>query len=663
MSELVEPKLYIYDLETLKNFFSFTGKYEGEKEYYSFEMSARRNEREALLAHLAAVQYSGAMMVGFNNLGFDYPILHELMMHPYTFTYDTAYQMCRDIIERQNDSLGGPAGTNFLKDRLIPQVDLARMNHFENKAKRVGLKTLQFAMRSKSIEDLPVEIGKDLTEEEMEMTLKYNLHDVTETEKFLTYCKPLIKMRKEILDVGVVRGDVLNYSDVKIGVEYLINKIGRSKCFVKGSTPNQSIRNLIMFSNIILPKIKFRDENFNEVLEWFKSTKVTVGVGERPKLVAKLADIDFHFGLGGVHASVSNQVYQANDTYMIRDIDVSGMYVAVAIANRFYPEHLGEDFINAYKQLQYDRKQYPKGTSMNALLKLAGNGVYGNSNNPYSCFYDPKYTYSVTVNGQLQLLQLVEMLSFIPGLEVIQANTDGVTVYMPREMENLFNFWCSEWEKETLLKLEHVDYEGMWIADVNNYVAKTTEGKIKLKGKYWYPKSDSEYEGQWSKDFSNMTAQKVAEQAMVNDYDVKQLLRLMSNPFDFMLRYKTTSGFKVMIGDELQQKTVRYYVSTEGQPMKKIGEPKDSTNRYKRKNKISDTYYENILAEIGEGVWDERIHTKNKKKYARTTTSVQAGRLVKACNKAEDFNWSDVDYDYYEKEINKLIIRGDDVIL
>ena len=92
---------------------------------------------------------------------------------------------------------------------------------------------------------------------------------------------------------------------------------------------------------------------------------------------------------------------------IIIDIDVAGMYVAVAIANGFSPEHLGQDFVNAYRQLQSDRAQYPKGTTMNAVLKLAGNGVYGNSNNPYSCFYDPKYTFSVTVNGQLQLLQLV----------------------------------------------------------------------------------------------------------------------------------------------------------------------------------------------------------------------------------------------------------------
>jgi hypothetical protein len=289
-------------------------------------------------------------------------------------------------------------------------------------------------------------------------------------------------------------------------------------------------------------------------------------------------------------------------------------------------------------------------------LKLAGNGVYGNSNNPYSCFYDPKYTFSVTVNGQLQLLQLVESLSLIPGLRLIQANTDGITALVPRELEHLFRLWTSDWEEATGLKLEEVEYSSMHIRDVNNYVAVTADGKVKRKGAYWYPQSERDYEGVWNKDFSNLSAQKGVEQVMLGGCRPEEILALVSDPFDFMLRYKTPAGAAVYIGETPQPKTVRYYVSTAGEPMRKVAQPKGEVGAYKRKHKVPEQVYRQVLAEIPEGSWDARIHTKNKSKYAAVTTSIEAGWLVKECNRAEKFSWADVDWRYYAKEIEKLII-------
>lgn len=654
-NERGKMKFYIWDLETYNNCFLFTGKFEDDDNIFTFEISDRKNEREQLLSHLSYLQNSKVFMVGFNSLGFDYPILHELLNNPYTFTAMTAYLHCQRIIGSQE--YGQNPNSIYLTDRIIPQIDLVKVNHFDNQARRTSLKSLQFAMRSESVEDLPYDPSIPLTFSQMDELISYNRHDVTETELFFKKCKHAVLMRQDLLTNGILTGDVLNFSDVKIGTEYLIKKIGRAKCFVSKSTPRQTFRESVSFKDIILPKIYYRTELFESVKDWFSKQKIWIGKDdEKPKFEINLADIQFHFGLGGVHASVENKVYESTGTHVIRDVDVSGMYVAVAIANSFSPEHLGIDFVTAYRQLQKDRGAYKKGTMMNAVLKLAGNGVYGNSNNPYSCFFDPQYTYSVTVNGQLQLLQLVEMFSLIPGLEIIQANTDGVTVYMRRELSNLFDLWKSDWESMTGLKLEEVDYSKMWIRDVNNYIAITTKGKIKRKGAYWYPENEEDYEGVWNKDFSNMTAQKGVEQVLLGTATAEEVLMVLSDPFDFMLRYKTTAGSKVFIGDKEMSKTVRYYVSTKGEKMQKVSTPKGKIGDFKRKNSLSDSEFNKILSTIPEGTWDERIHTKNKSKYTQVITSIESGRLIKCCNKASDFDWSDVDYEYYAKEINKLII-------
>lgn len=647
--------MYIFDIETLYNFFSFTGKFEGRDEIYAFELSERKNQRNELIAHLNHLQQLGATLVGYNSLGFDWPIIQELMVNQFTFDYKKAYNMCQDII---NGSNYGNAGFHQIRysDRLIPQLDLVKLNHFDNRAKRTRLKDLEFAMRLPRIEDMPVPLGEPISFEQMDKVLEYNAYDVQATEQFLQHCKPAIEMRMELIQQGILGGDVLNYSDVKIGCEYLIRRIGRNKCFIKGSTPKQTKRSMIQFKDIILPHVYFRTEPFEKMLDWFKEQKIYVDSRQRPKLETDLAGLKFHFGVGGVHASVNSKVYRSNDEYQIVDVDVAGMYPAVAVANGFAPEHLGEDFSMHYKQLSLDRKQYPKGTTMNALLKLANNGVFGNSNNPYSPFYDPKFTFSITVNGQVQLMQLVERISMIPNIELIQANTDGVTVYMPKAAYPWFKTWCQDWEELTGLKLEETNYSAMWIRDVNNYLAVKPDGELKLKGAYWWPKNWKDYEGWWNKNFSSLCVQKVAAQSMVKGADPSVLLKLVTNPYDFMLRYKTTRGAKVYIGDKEQQSTTRYYVSTSGEPMKKIAKPKGEIGAYKRKNKLTDEYFNRILGEIPEGTWDERIHTKNKSKYTEVVTKIESGKLVKECNNMENFDWNDLDYDYYLDQINKLII-------
>jgi len=187
-------------------------------------------------------------------------------------------------------------------------------------------------------------------------------------------------------------------------------------------------------------------------------------------------------------------------------------------------------------------------------------------------------------------------------------------------------------------------------------VTKHKRKGLKAKGAYWYPKNEKEYEGWWNKDFSMMCVQKGVEACLLHGWQPEDTLKSMSNPFDFMKRYKATGTSQLFIADTKQQKTCRYYVTKDGEPMKKAAEPKGKIGAFKRKNKLTDTFFAKTLSEIPEGAWDERIHTKNKSTYQTVTTGIEAGKLVKECNVAEKFNWKSVDYDYYAAEIKKLLI-------
>ena len=52
-------------------------------------------------------------------------------------------------------------------------------------------------------------------------------------------------------------------------------------------------------------------------------------------------------------------------------------YPNMAIANRVYPEHLGESFCDSYEAFYKERGNYAKGTGENLAIKLGLNATYG----------------------------------------------------------------------------------------------------------------------------------------------------------------------------------------------------------------------------------------------------------------------------------------------
>ena len=154
----------------------------------------------------------------------------------------------------------------------------------------------------------------------------------------------------------------------------------------------------------------------------------------------------------------------------------ASFYPNMAISNRIYPEHLGEEFCDGYKSFYDERGNYAKGTGENLAIKLGLNATYGNSNNEYSPFYDPKYTMSITVGGQLSLCMLIERLITVCNVNVIQCNTDGFTVKIHKSKIELMKEHVKRWEKVTGLIMEDSHYSKMHIADVNSYIAIVKEG-------------------------------------------------------------------------------------------------------------------------------------------------------------------------------------------
>ena len=554
---------FIFDIETYPNVFTLAVEHADMPFQWMFEISDHRNDSKQIIEFLTYLKNINARMIGFNSLGFDYPVLHTLIRMGNSDAR-TLYNKAMAIIGGQD---GDERWMHNIKpaDRFVEQIDLYKIHHFDNKTRATGLKVLEFNMRSDNIEDLPFKVGTELTVDQIPVLKKYNKHDVAQTKQFYFHTLDMIKFREEL--THKYQRDFMNHNDTKIGKDYFAMKLEEAGVALydfgpNGRTPRQTKRPVIHLKEAILPWIEFTQPEFTRVLNWLKDQSITETKGVFEDVTARVNGFEFVFGLGGIHGSIESEIVESDTDFVIVDLDVSSYYPNLAIANRFYPKHLGESFCDIYKHLYEQRKTYPKKSAENAMLKLALNGVYGDSNSAFSVFYDPLYTMTITLNGQLLLCKLAEHLMQIQGLRLIQVNTDGLTVRVPRVNKNQVDQARLFWESMTKLNLEEAIYKTMMIRDVNNYIAVYENGNVKRKGAY-------EYDLDWSKNHGGMVIAKVVEKVLVEGAPIRKTVEQWPDLMDFMLRTKVPRSSYLAIEHEGQQpqqiqNITRYYIAQSG---------------------------------------------------------------------------------------------------
>lgn len=547
---------WIFDIETYPNCFTFATVYSNGKGMRAFEISDRKNEVEELLDFFRKVKGAGHRFVGFNNNGFDYPVIHYILQKArkvhgtekkLKVTAKELYDVAMKLINSGKENKFGSAIKE--KDVIIPQVDLFKVHHFDNKARATSLKMLEYNMRSNDIEDLPFPVGMTLNDEQKDTLIKYNKHDVSETLKFYWYSFENLKLRKDLTEQFGF--DCTNFNDTKIGKELFIRTLEKEApgcCYTKtefGREVRQTKRDKIVIKDCLFSYIKFDRPEFQAVHKWFQNQVITETKGVLSDLlehelgdVAKYAEMvikkkklsdpvdkknkryvptedvieklrkeyplgwleekelkspkgaksyywcwnvaetlnvlingfRYDYGVGGIHGATQGTI-RSTDSRKIRTLDVKSYYPNMAIANQIHPKHLGKTFCKVYADLYEQRSAAPKDSAANAALKLALNGVYGDSNNEFSPLLDPAYTMSITIGGQLSLCMLMEKLIDHCNARIIMCNTDGFEYVIDVDKFEEADKWVKWWEDLTKLQMEGATYSAMFIRDVNSYVA------------------------------------------------------------------------------------------------------------------------------------------------------------------------------------------------
>lgn len=634
MNKIDLNKVVTYDLETLRN--CITGCFtdyvtKKKKEFVLFDDI---NEFHKLLKFLKQIRSSGYTMVSFNGIGFDNQLV-EFILENGNDWIDweiTIEEVISEIYGKAQWIIALPEDEKF-KHLLpeykftIPVIDLYKQKHYDRMQRATSLKWLQFSMRYPNIEEMPIHHESIITKEDIPKILGYNWNDVDSTEAFFDKIKFETDLRLTLQEK--FGGNLINAAEPRLAREIF----GKFLCEQMGLTykelkDKRTFRKTITVKNIIFPYVKFKSPELNVILNSFRQLILNPNEKMDFKYEFNYGGIDTVLGLGGIHACCKAGNYKATGDNIIHDIDVVSFYPKLAIENGLKPAHLGDVFTKVYNQIFNDRIAIPKKDPMNYVYKIILNSTYGLSNEKNSYLYDPQFTMGITINGQLSILMLVEMLlAKIPDLKIYQENTDGITIGYDKKYLELVRQICADWCSITKLSVEEAFYNQMIINDVNNYIGVYDDGKVKKKGLF-------ETELDFHKNPSFLIIPKALEAYFVHGKDFREFIMNHDDIFDFCGGVKVKSSFKLNIYSldkdtnevvaDHQQKVTRFYVSTDGGRMIKD---------FNKKNP----------------------HDPEEKERQ---TSVLKDWLVTSVNRIEDpsiKNYPNIDYRFYIKEVEKVI--------
>lgn len=566
--------VYVYDIEVFQNIFHCSVKNTETNDIYKFEISERKNQLRELVKFFKQVDKyitwgdyyttninipANVIFCGYNNLHYDNPIINyiieyedKLMQYNIPTICSSIFNLSKTITTSSEDNID--AWKHWKYQIWFDTFDILTML-YSNKL-RVGLKEIQVTMQYPNVQEFVCDWTKPLPLEDFNSMIDYNINDIESTSELLNRCKKDVDLRIAIEDEYGVR--VLSKDGVNIGMKILTQKyLEKTGLTWQDIKDLRSPMSIIPLKDVILPFIKYDSPILQRVLDDMKNQIVSPGrKGYENKFVFN--NLRYSVGVGGIHSVNSPEIIIPRDDEMLIDIDAQSLYPSMLIEYGFYPKHLGKEFLEVYKQIKDERieAKHNGDKVKNETLKLALNGLSGNLQNEHNFCYSPFAVMQIRINGQLLLLMLAEKLTQI-GCQIVQANTDGLFVLLKKDVYSKVNSICREWEQLTKLTLEEDRFKAMYQYAINDYFAITEDNKVKEKGMFITTVK-----------LGKGLTPKIIPKAVISFFkdgiSVEDTIKNCTDIRDFLMSEKTGKQWHVEYMNEEQQRTNRFYASTNG---------------------------------------------------------------------------------------------------
>lgn len=568
--------MYAIDVEIYKNYFLLAAKHITTGETLYFEDSPYHRYDFQVLRSLMRNHTT----ISFNGNNFDVPII-ACSVNGWPVTKLKA--LADKIIN-----------SNLPSWKIVKDAEISipstwdHIDMFEVSPGRSSLKIYGGRMHMPRLEDLPIEPGATLTRAEMTKIKSYCVNDLDTTIALYNVLEKSIDLRADMSkQYGV---DLRSKSDAQVAEEVIRTELERltGKRYYPPKNPPTRFRYLnpqvVEFQTPALQAL------FKAIL---KTPFETSGSGAvaTPAFLKKpilIGGREYQAGIGGLHSKESGQMVEACDQYDLLELDVTSYYPSIILQQNLAPESIGKPFLDVYRTLFVNRvagkrrlkeveaeildlentsdtldnskkerleKLYEERRLLknnDGIYKLGLNGSFGKLGSKYSAFYAPDLLIQTTVTGQLALLMLIERLH-IAGIDVVSANTDGIVVHVAKSDRHKLDEVAWEWMLDTSYGLEETNYRVLASRNVNNYIAVTTDGRIKGKGCFASPGLSKNPDFQIIYD---AVAQQVA-----NNIPVEKTIAECRDITKFVSIRRVSGG--AIWRDELLGRAVRFYYSTD----------------------------------------------------------------------------------------------------
>lgn len=522
-------KWYTYDAEIFKYDFIVGFKDKETGEYYHFH-----NDNEGLKEFIS----DSAIYCGFNSKSYDQYIIKAIVAG---FSPEEVKVVNDWIVKRKQNGFECP----------LLQGVYYRFNNVDIKndvRKGLSLKAIEGHL-SLPIEesDVDFDIDRPLTEEEVELVIKYNKADLDATEKMTDIRKDYLRTKLNLGKRADIDGaTALSLTNAKLTAKMLkaVRREwtdGRDYVYPPNLDLSVIPKEILDFFDTIHDMSIPDDELFGTFLQ------ITIG------------DMPCKFAWGGVHGSLSGYYEEAKGTRVIQNRDVSSLYPSLIEGYNYLSRNVPDPqlFYDIRKDRITAKHTGDKQTAKD--LKLPLNTVSGAQESQYNDLYDPLPTRSMRISGQLFMTMLtMQMLNACKTIKLLNLNTDGLMYSIDESELHIVDEVARVWEKQTGFELETDEIQKVWLKDVNGLLMVKTNGEVKTVGSYL--NYGISVKGAWSINNTMTIVKKALIEYLAHGIPIETTINECTNIFDFQI---ITSA-----GD--MYKDIYHLVDGEYRPIQKV---------------------------------------------------------------------------------------------
>ncbi|AIA65093.1 DNA polymerase [Enterococcus phage IME-EFm1] len=454
---LTNQTIYIYDIEVFKkdNLFVF-------RDYFTKEWTVIHNDLDALRKFYLANRDS--LFVGYNSHSYDSNVMRAHMQGK------NPYHISKAIIE--SDDRGLVYKMFDTKKTPLFGMDLYQ----DNRGFSLKEHSAFMGINIKETE-VDFDLDRELTEEEQVLNELYCKNDVLATEKRF----------EQNIGMLVAKAAIALYFDLDKMALSMTNANLTAELLGAEKTPDRGDE----LDKYELPEgFKIESETIRQAFmtnEFEANEKGHASIS----LDVPRRDVTEVLGVGGIHGAKESFIHVGN----FHARDVGSLYPNTMVLFDYLSRNIPEDKRHIYQMLldermeaKYSNKEFTEIKGVQIPTKLLINGYklplntkYGAMGAEFNKLYDPRMRLLVCITGQMAMWDLLEKIE--NHATIIQSNTDA-HYYIPfsEEDEKAIDEIANDWMKRTGYTLDDDPFREIYQANVNNYLAVTSDGKVKFKG-------------------------------------------------------------------------------------------------------------------------------------------------------------------------------------